>query len=425
MFEVIGLIGLLMDILGKDPDTLEMVSLLSWQDKPIFVLPQQPDPVGQKKVQNYIQSLSRKGIATGHQGVWLQTDFANLGNHQGTTPVTAASLTKIATTLAALQKWGTDHRFETLVYADGEIKAGVLQGDLIIQGGADPFFVWEEAMSMGNALNQLGIRQVTGNLVITDKFYMNYNANAQKAGQLLKQGLDSSLWSGAAATQYRSLPQGTPRPQLKIQGQTVVEAGINNSPQLLLRHQSMNLAEILKQMNIFSNNKMSEMLAQGAGGASEVAKIAAQAARVPQEEIRLVNGSGLGLGNRISPRAATAMLLAIERLLMTEPLNVTDLFPVAGRDRNGTMINRRIPGDTAVKTGTLAEVSALAGVLPTRDRGLVWFAIINHGRTIEQFRAQQDIFLQSLIQQWGSAPVSAIKVSKSEEWLGDPKRNVK
>ena len=57
-----------------------------------------------------------------------------------------------------------------------------------------------------------------------------------------------------------------------------------------------------------------------------------------------------------------------------------DFFPVAGRDRTGTMVDRNIPYGITVKTGTLWEVSALAGMIPTAERGPIWFAIINNQR---------------------------------------------
>jgi len=44
-------------------------------------------------------------------------------------------------------------------------------------------FVWEE-IALGNSLNQLGIKRVTGNLVITSNFAMNYKFNPSVAGQL-------------------------------------------------------------------------------------------------------------------------------------------------------------------------------------------------------------------------------------------------
>jgi D-alanyl-D-alanine carboxypeptidase/D-alanyl-D-alanine-endopeptidase (penicillin-binding protein 4) len=197
---------------------------------------------------------------------------------------------------------------------------------------------------------------------------------------------------------------------------------------LLLRHRSLPLSQILKEMNIYSNNEMAQMLAQSLGGSQSVQQQAAQAAGVPQSEIQLVNGSGLGVENRISPRAACAMLMAIQRELLPHQLSVADLFPLAGRDRRGTMETRRIPNATVVKTGTLGDVSALAGVMPTRDRGLVWFAIINRGTDIEGFRAGQDQLLQHLLKQWRVAPtipatLTPHPVGSNRTQLGAASRN--
>jgi D-alanyl-D-alanine carboxypeptidase/D-alanyl-D-alanine-endopeptidase (penicillin-binding protein 4) len=64
-----------------------------------------------------------------------------------------------------------------------------------------------------------------------------------------------------------------------------------------------------------------------------------------------------------------------------------------------------------VKTGTLDTVIALAGAIPTRDRGLVWFAIINRGTDWDSLRAQQDIFLQKLVQQWGTASALPLAIT--------------
>ena len=48
-----------------------------------------------------------------------------------------------------------------------------------------------------------------------------------------------------------------------------------------------------------------------------------------------------------------------------------------------------------VKTGTLRNVSTLAGVLLTRAHGPVWFALINQGGDLGGYRAQQDVLLQA------------------------------
>ncbi|WP_338022506.1 D-alanyl-D-alanine carboxypeptidase [Argonema antarcticum] len=189
-----------------------------------------------------------------------------------------------------------------------------------------------------------------------------------------------------------------------------------------MRHRSLTLAQILKYMNIYSNNEMAEMLATSLGGSQVVRSLAAEASEVPVSEIHLINGSGLGVDNRISPRAACAMLQAIQHKLQPLGLTIGDIFPVSGRDRLGTLVRRHIPAAAVVKTGTLRNVSALAGVLPTRDRGLVWFAIINRGNDVSSLRVGQDRFLQMLLQQWGAASIPPKVVLPSPASYGDASR---
>ena len=174
--------------------------------KPLLVSPDNPDPTTNAKIQEYINNLSSQGFSSANQGIWIQSGATLLANHQGTVPLSAASVTKIATTIAALQTFGPQHQFTTLISATGPIANGRLNGDLVIQGGEDPFFVWEEAVALGNALNQIGIEQVTGNLIITGKFYMNFEFDPDTSGNLLKLGLNSNIWPPEAETQYFTLP---------------------------------------------------------------------------------------------------------------------------------------------------------------------------------------------------------------------------
>jgi D-alanyl-D-alanine carboxypeptidase/D-alanyl-D-alanine-endopeptidase (penicillin-binding protein 4) len=427
-----GLMALWLEMAGVKPGSVNDAPLLVWQGIPLFVLPTEPNPAVKNTVQQYLQGLSAKKMVVASQGVWMQSGPSLLTDHQGTVPLPAASLTKIATTLAALETWGPSHQFETLISGTGPISNGVLQGDLVITGKGDPFFVWEEAIALGNTLNQMGIRRVAGNLVINGDFYMNYQFNPTLAGQMLKQGLNSSTWNKDAQIQYFLMPKGTVKPQVAIAGNVkFVGAGSYLNPKqiLLVRHHSMTLTQILKEMNIYSNNDMAEMLAKSLGGAAVVSQVAAKSAGFPPEEIQLVNGSGLGVQNQISPRAICTMLMTIERYLQPHNLTIADIFPVAGRDRRGTLQARHVPAATVVKTGTLNDVSALAGVMPTRDRGLVWFAIINRGNDVEDLRVKQDLLLQSLLQQWGVAPVLPAAITPATDamdafrHLGDRSRN--
>ncbi|GAB4208492.1 MAG: D-alanyl-D-alanine carboxypeptidase [Coleofasciculaceae cyanobacterium] len=389
---------------------------------PTLASPDNPDPATQEKIEQYFKGFAAKGFTKQNQGMWIQTGNTLLANHQGTVPLPAASITKVATSLAALETFDPDHQFITLIGATGPIQNGVLQGDLVIQGGGDPFFVWEEAFAIANSLNEMGIKQVKGNLIITGQFYMNFEPSAVKSGNLFKQSLNAQLWPPAAQTQFQTLPPGTAKPQVAIAGSVQVSPSAPSTVKQLIRHYSFPLAELLKKMNQYSNNKMAEMIANAVGGPKVVAFKAAQAAGVPQSEIILVNGSGLSELNRISPRAACALFLAIERYLQPYNMTIGDLFAIVGEDK-GILEQRKLPPLLVVKSGSLNSVSALAGALPTQKQGTIWFATMNVGNDLEGFRTQQEALLQDLVSQWGAAQSLPPELTPNPERINKTSRN--
>lgn len=389
---------------------------------PSLASPDNPDPAIQQQIEQYFNGFAAKGFAKQSQGMWIQAGNTLLANHQGTVPLPAASLTKVATSLAALQTFGPDRQFITQIGATGPIQNGVLKGDLVIQGEEDPFFVWEEAIAIGNHLNDMGIKQVTGNLIITGKFYMNFESSPLKSGNLLKQGLNAQSWPPAAQTQYKTLPPDTAKPQVAIAGSVQVKPSPPSNVKPLIQHYSFPLAELLKKMNQYSNNKMAEILANSVGGAKVVAYKAAQLAGVPQSEILLVNGSGLSPLNRISPRAVCAMFLALERYLQPHNMTVGDLFAIVGQDE-GVLNHRKIPPLAVVKSGSLNTVSALAGALPTQRQGTVWFATMNGGNNLEGFRTQQEALLQGFVSQWGAVQTLPAELTPNPARTNKTSRN--
>lgn len=390
---------------------------------PLTVPTNNPETATNTKIQEYLNQLTSQGYAKENQGIWMQSGNTLLANHQGTVPLPAASLTKVATSLVALQTFGPEHQFITLISTNGGIKDGVLTGDLFIQGSEDPLFVWEEAIALGNTLNQKGIKRITGSLIIVDKFYMNFELNPLKSGELLKQALNSQIWPTEAAAQYQTLLPNTPKPQIIIDGTVKLLPAVPNTAQPLIKHYSLPLAELIKKMNQYSNNLMADMLADTVGGAKTVAQKAAAATGVPPAEIQLVNGSGLSEENRISPRAACALFLAVERYLKPYNMTVADVLTVVGKDK-GILSERPLPKLAVIKSGTLDNVSALGGALPTQKPETVWFVIMNGGANVETFRTQQEVFLKGFLTQWGAVqasppeltpnPARISKVSRSE-----------
>jgi len=395
-------------------------SFMSYATRPVLAteaIAVTPDPVAKMAIATMLSDLNKAGLTNPDQGVWIQSHDGTLAaGRLATRPLPSASLTKSVTTLVALQTWGSNHRFITNISTTGKLVGDTLKGDLIVEGGGDPFFVWEEAIALGNKLNQLGIKRIQGNLLISGQFAMNFETNPQEAANFLRLAFDASRWEGEVAEQYAKMPAGTPKPQLVILGNVRIIpnlAAANISSKPLIRHISLPLWQILKRMNTFSNNEMSEMLASQLGGGKKIAEIAAQSAGVSPSEIRLINGSGLGQANQISPRASVAILMAVHNRAQLEGLTLADLYPIS--DCNcGTIEGRKMPKGAIVKTGTLSDVSALAGIVQTQQNGAIWFAIVNRGEgNIDAFHRSQDLFLQTLVNKWGLPKTKSISFAET------------
>ncbi len=211
------------------------------------------------------------------------------------------------------------------------------------------------------------------------------------------------------------MPPGTPKPQIEIAGNVQSATTVPANLKPILRHKSLPLPELLKKMNRYSNNLMAEIIANSAGGAQQVASKAAQAAGVPQNEIILVNGSGLAVENRISPRAVCSMFLALEQYLQPMKMTIADLFTVVGQD-TGILDGRKLPNLTVTKSGSLDEVSALAGAVPTSKKGIVWFVVMNGGgANLEGFRSEQESLMRSLVNQWGTTNIPPAELAVSSD----------
>ena len=106
-----------------------------------------------------------------------------------------ASVMKLVTTYTALEMLTPAYRWKTEVYRKGEIKRGVLHGDLMIKGYGDPNFQPQHFWQLLMQLQQLGIHTITGDLLI-DKSYFTPQAN--------NAAFDEEVWRGynAAPTAF-------------------------------------------------------------------------------------------------------------------------------------------------------------------------------------------------------------------------------
>jgi D-alanyl-D-alanine carboxypeptidase/D-alanyl-D-alanine-endopeptidase (penicillin-binding protein 4) len=189
----------------------------------------------------------------------------------------------------------------------------------------------------------------------------------------------------------------------KLDGR-VMDGATPPGTRLLAEHDSDPLAVLLYDMNKFSNNVMArsvflslsaEMLhlpASTESSARVVKSLLAQRG-IDTTGLELDNGSGLSRRERISARQMGMILQTAFRGSNMAELMAT--LPIAGSD--GTMRNRvkadPVAGHAHIKTGSLADVRALAGYVDANSgRRYVVVCLVNDPGA-ERSRGFQDLLL--------------------------------
>ncbi|MGZ5275606.1 MAG: D-alanyl-D-alanine carboxypeptidase/D-alanyl-D-alanine endopeptidase [Caldimonas sp.] len=81
-------------------------------------------------------------------------------------PANPASLLKLVTTYAGLELLGPAFTWSTPVWLQGTIADGVLNGNLVIKGSGDPKFVLERMWLLMRRVQQAGVREIRGDIVV-------------------------------------------------------------------------------------------------------------------------------------------------------------------------------------------------------------------------------------------------------------------
>ena len=123
----------------------------------------------------YKEDLASRGQSLDDQGVLIESldGQKTFAEHNPDITFNPASVMKLATSLVALSKLEPDYRYRTNFLADGVIDraARKLEGDLVVEGNADPMFSTQDAQEMAIELSRLGISRITGALRIAGPFY--------------------------------------------------------------------------------------------------------------------------------------------------------------------------------------------------------------------------------------------------------------
>ncbi len=321
-------------------------------------------------------------------------------------PMVPASTMKILTALAAIQRWGLDHRFHTDFFRSAD-------GWLWVKGWGDPYLVSEELDLIARALREAGVRSVAG--VGTDDSYFAPDveiqgrsssnnpydapvtalaANFNTISVINKGGVVASAEAQTPITPLarefgRRLGAGKQRVNLSERGPAVryfgelmaaklaangIQVGegrrvgrVPAGAERLYRHRnSRDLRAVLASMLEYSNNFIANDLFlllgdRGDGRPVSIAGAQRTAAAWADKTFgwrghRIEDGAGLSRGNRLSARQLLDAVRAFAPY--------RDLLP-------------RQNGSVLAKTGTLKGVSCYAGFVRRGGRWEPFSLLIN------------------------------------------------
>jgi D-alanyl-D-alanine carboxypeptidase/D-alanyl-D-alanine-endopeptidase (penicillin-binding protein 4) len=316
-------------------------------------------------------------------------------------PLAPASTEKLPVTYTALALLGPAFRIETDVLGEGEQVGSVWRGDLVLQGHGDPTLSSSGLRTLASELAAAGIGRVSGSIVADESWFdARRTAVGWKPSYYIGESpplsaltVDRARYgdrvSGEPALAAALLFRGALRAAgIAVAGRAVTGSAAEDAFPLAFVS-SPTLGTIVRFMDRESDNFTAELLLKQLGAveagrgttAAGAAVVTRQltAARVPLAGVRIVDGSGLSLLDRLTVSALVGTLQAAWADPRVRAPFLAAL-PVAGV--NGTLEDRmrRAParGNVLAKTGTTDRASGLAGFV--RDRYL--FAVLHNGHPV-------------------------------------------
>jgi len=121
------------------------------------------------------QMLERNKIKPDQVSILIRSTATGktVASHNTTRSFVPASVMKIYTTYSALLDLGTDFRWPTKLYYTGRFSGGTIQGDLVVEAFGDPTLSSRDLTRIAQRLRTLGIRKITGNMVLDRTFFAN------------------------------------------------------------------------------------------------------------------------------------------------------------------------------------------------------------------------------------------------------------
>jgi D-alanyl-D-alanine carboxypeptidase/D-alanyl-D-alanine-endopeptidase (penicillin-binding protein 4) len=309
--------------------------------------------------------------------------------HNAALPLQPASNEKLAVTYAALTALGPAFRIETDVLGEGAQAGPRWNGDLVLKGFGDPTLTSVDLTALARQVRADGITTVSGGVLGDESWFdARRTAPGWKASfyidespplsaLIVNHGLVGRFTSHDPALSAAQLfTKALARAGVRVAGAaslgTADDAAVD-----LASVDSPTLASMVHRMDQVSDNFTAEMLVKelgavqaGAGTtAAGMGVVRAQLvdAGVPLAGVRLVDGSGLSLLDRVTATELVSLL----HVMWSDPTMQPELLaalPLAGR--TGTLHDRMrgtvAAGVVRAKTGTTDDSTALSGFVGDR-----------------------------------------------------------
>jgi D-alanyl-D-alanine carboxypeptidase/D-alanyl-D-alanine-endopeptidase (penicillin-binding protein 4) len=126
-----------------------------------------------------LQVMKRVGIPASGLSIYVRdanTDEVVLQVNDNQ-PRSPASVIKVLTTYVALETLGPGYTWKTRAYRHGKLSNGVLNGDLYVVGGGDPYLTAEHWWRFVQSLRQRGLAKITGDFVIDRSYFAPAEGN--------------------------------------------------------------------------------------------------------------------------------------------------------------------------------------------------------------------------------------------------------
>ena len=365
----------------------------------------------------FAREMAKAGSAAGAYVVDVGTG-EELFSSNPDVPRMPASVEKLYTSAAALLLYGEQGKLSTTVLSAGVPDAtGDVAGDLVLRGGGDPTFGAKDAGTLAAQLVRAGLDRIDGRVVGDESAFDAFRGPPSSRFQLTSDvgPLSGLSYDHGRTGKRRPYFQASParfaadafEKALERRGVQVVgkaRAGVAPTGMTPLAHyDSPAIADIVKAMNQPSDNYMAETLIKALGadhgtagstdaGAAVVRAAVARFKIAPQVQ----DGSGLSRDDRTTPRQVVRLLSGMAGTDQAAAFDAS--LAVIGR--NGTL-HRRMRGTAAqdrchAKTGTLRDVSTLAGYCTTLSGRRVAFAFLMNATSTWRAHPVQDAMTAAL-----------------------------